>query len=136
MPNREIITSTHTALLSKKDLPISAQKAHLFTGINKALLSIGKNCDHGFQAKFDGKSVLILNKGTGKLMIKGTRDPRSNLYMINLTQRNKLMTEFTTADKCFAGCVYVCKSKGTLVEYHHTSCWIPTQSGWEKAITK
>ena len=30
MPNREIITSTHTALLSKPYLPIEALKAHIF----------------------------------------------------------------------------------------------------------
>ena len=69
-------------------------------------------------------------------MMKGKRDPRSNLYMLNLTQRNKLMTDLPTPDKYFAGSVYVCKSKGTLVGYHHTSCWSPTQSGWVRAITK
>ena len=41
MPNGEIIASTYTTLLSKIDLPIEAQKAHLFPGLNKALLSIG-----------------------------------------------------------------------------------------------
>ena len=38
MPNGEIITSTHTALLSKTDLSIEARKAHLFPGLNKSLL--------------------------------------------------------------------------------------------------
>ena len=61
MPNGEIITSTHTALLSKQDLPIQARKAHLFPGLNKALLSIGRFYDHGCQAIFDDKNVLILN---------------------------------------------------------------------------
>ena len=42
MPNREINTSTQTALLFKTDLPIEAQKAHIFTGLNKSLLSIQK----------------------------------------------------------------------------------------------
>ena len=42
MPNSEIITSTHMALLSKTDLPIESWKAHIFPGINKALLSIEK----------------------------------------------------------------------------------------------
>ena len=69
-------------------------------------------------------------------MMKVTRYPRSNLYMINLTQRNKLMTEFTTPEEYFAGSVYDCKSKITLVDYQHASCWILTQSGWGKAITK
>ena len=41
MPNREIITSKNTALLYHPDLPLQARKAHLFLGINKALLYIG-----------------------------------------------------------------------------------------------
>ena len=136
MPNGEIITSTHTALLTKKDLPIATRKSHLFTGLNKAFLSIGIFCDHGFQATFDENTVLILNKGSGKVMMKGKIDPRSNLYMLNLTHQNKLMTEFTTPDKYFAGSVYECKSKRKLVYYQHASCWSPTQSEWVKAITK
>ena len=69
-------------------------------------------------------------------MMKGTRYPRSDLYMLNLTQRNMLMTEFTTPDEYFAGSVHECNSKGTLVDHHHKSCWSPTQSRWVKAITK
>ena len=42
-------------------------------------------------------------------MMKGKRDPRSNIYMLKLTQRNKLMTEFLTPDEYFAGSVYECK---------------------------
>ena len=41
MPSGEIITSTQTYLLSKQDLSIAARKAHIFPGLNKALLSIG-----------------------------------------------------------------------------------------------
>ena len=98
MPNGEIITSTHTDLLSKQDLPIAARKAHLFPGINKALLFIGTFFDHGCQAIFYDKTVLILNKGSGKVMMKGKRYPHSDLYMLNLTQRDNLMTDFTTPD--------------------------------------
>ena len=68
-------------------------------------------------------------------MMKGKRDPHINLYIINLTQQNKLMTELPTSDEYFVGSVYECKSKGTLLYYHHTSCWIPTNSGWVKATT-
>ena len=136
MPNEEIITSTHTALLSKQDLPIQARNTHLFTGLNKALLPIGILCDNGCQYKFDYKSVFILNKGSGKVIMKSTRYPRSNLYMLKFTQKNKQMTELTTPDEYFAGSVYKCKSKGTLVDYHHASFWIPTKCVWGKAITK
>ena len=56
--------------------------------------------------------------------------------MFNLTQRNKLMTEFPNPDKYFAESVYESKPKGTIVYYHHTLLWIPTQYGWVRAITK
>ena len=136
MPNGEIFTPTHMARLFKK-IPINWNtEITYFPGVNKALLSIGKIYDHGCQAIFDDKTVLILNKGSGKVMLKGKRDPRSNMYMLNLTQRNKLTTEFPTPDKYFAGIVYEYKSKGTFVDYHRPSCWICTQPGWVIAITK
>ena len=106
MPNGEIITSTHTALLSHQDLTIQALRANIFSWLNKALLTIGTLCDHGCEATFNYKSVLIINKWSGKFRMKGTRDPHSNLYMLNLTQRNKLMTESTTPDEYFAGSAY------------------------------
>ena len=136
MTNGEIITSTHTELLSETDLPIEAQKAHLFPGLNKALLSTVTFCDYGCQAVFYENIVLILNKGNGKIMMKGKRDPLSNLYMLNLTQCNNLMTEFQNPDQCFTGSVYGWKSKITLVDYNRAPFWIPTQYGWAKAITK
>ena len=136
MPDGEIITSTHSAIFSHQDLLIQARKTHLFPGLNKALMSIGTLWDHGCEATLNDKSVLILNKVIVKVITKGTIDPRSNLYILNLTQKNKLMTEFTTPDKYFVGSAYECKSKITLVDYHHASCWSPTQSRWGKAITK
>ena len=45
MPNGEIVTSTHTALLFHQYLPIQAQKAQIFPGLNKALLSNGTFCE-------------------------------------------------------------------------------------------
>ena len=136
MLNGEIITSTHTTLLSKTDLPIEARKAHLFPCPNRVLLLIRTFCDHGCQSVLDDKTVIILNKGNGKIMMKGKRYPLSNLYMLNFTQRNDIMTEFQTPDKYFVGSVNECKSKVILVDYHHTSCWIFTQSGWVKSIKK
>ena len=70
------------------------------------------------------------------MTMKGRRDPLSNLYMLNLTQCNNLMTEFLTPDECFAGNVYERKSIVTPVDYHHASFCIPTQSGWIKEIKK
>ena len=77
--NMGIITSVHTALLSKIYPPIEAQKGHLFMGLNKSLISIGNFCDHGCQEVFDDKEVLIINKRNGKIMMKGRRDPLSKV---------------------------------------------------------
>ena len=130
--NGEIIKSTHTTLLSKKYLTIEAWRAHIFPGFNKSLLTIGTFCDHGCQSVFDDKTVLIANKGNGKIMTKGKQYPLSNLYMLNLIQQNKLMMEFQNPDEYFVGSVYEFKSKGTFLDYHYASCWSSTQSGWVK----
>ena len=129
IPNGEIITSTHTSLLPHPDLLLQARKVNIFPGINKALLSIGTFYDHGCEATFNEKYVHIKNNQSGKIITRGTRDTHTNLYMLNLTQQKKLMTESTTPDKYFSGSAYECRSKITLVDYHHASCWIPTQSG-------
>ena len=136
MPKGGVITSTHTALLSHTDLPLQARKAHLFPGLNKALLFIGTLWYHGYGATLHDKSVCILNKQSGKIIMRGTQDTRTNLYMLNLTQQKKLMTESTTSDGYFAVSAYECKSKITLVDYHHASCWSPNQSRWGKEISK
>ena len=122
MPNGEIITSTHISLLSKKYLPIEARKTHLFPGTNKALLSIRKFCDHGCQAIFYDKKKIILNKGSGKVIMEGKVDPHSNLYMINLTQQNKIMTEFPTPEMFLRGLCMSANKKAHLwiTTTHHS----------------
>ena len=96
MPNGEIIASTHTELLSCPDLPFQAQQAHIFPGITKALLYIGTLCDHVCEATFRDKSFHIKNKKSGNIFKRETQDTHTNLYMLNLTQQKKLMTESTT----------------------------------------
>ena len=113
----------------------SGQTSTYFSGLKKYLLSIGTLCEHGCEATFN-KKVHIKNKQSGRTIMRGTRDARTNLYMLSLTQQNNLMTESKTPDEYFAGSAYECKSKNTLVDYHHTSCWSPTHSVWGKAITK
>ena len=136
MSNGEIITSTHTELLFHPDFPLQARKAHTFPGLNKALLFIGILCDHGCEATFNNKYLHILNKQSGKIIMKGTRETRTNLYMSKFTQQNKLMTESTTPDEYFSGSTYNCNSKSTLVDYHRASFWGLTQSGWGKQPQK
>ena len=136
MPNGDIITSTYTALLSHPDLPLQERKAHLFPGFNKSLLSIMTFFEHGCEATFNDKYFRIKNKQSRNIIMWVTQDKCTDLYMLNLTQQKKLTTESTTPDEYFAGSAYDCRSKITLVDYHHASFWIPTQYGWGKAITK
>ena len=79
IPNGESITSTHKALLSHPDLPLQARKTRIFPGLNKALLSIETLCDHGCEATFNENYVCILNKNSGKIIMKGTQNTRTNL---------------------------------------------------------
>ena len=84
-------------------LPIEARKAHIFPVLNIALLLIETFCNNVCQAVFDDKKLLIINKGIGKIMMKGRRDPLSNIYMLNLTHRNNLMMDFQTPDNFLRG---------------------------------
>ena len=72
-------------------------------------MSIGTLCDHGCEATFTNNSVHIKNKQSGMTIMRGTRDARTNLYMLILTQQNNLMTEPKTPDKYFSGSAYECK---------------------------
>ena len=76
IPKGEIITSTHTALLSHPDLPLQAWREHLVPGLNKALLSIGTLCDHCYESTFNDKYVRIKNKQSGNNIMRGTRVTR------------------------------------------------------------
>ena len=113
-----------------------ARQAHLFSGLKNTLLSIGTFCEHGCESTFNNNSVNIKSKQSGKTIMRGKLDARTNLNMLRLTQQNNLMTESTSPDEYFAGIVYECKSKKSLVDYHHASCWNPTHSGWGKSTTK
>ena len=64
MPNGEIITSSHTTLLPQHNLPDKARQAHIFTGLQKPLISIGTFCENNCIAVFDEKRVTTYDKST------------------------------------------------------------------------
>ena len=127
MSNGQRLQSSYTALLKEKPLPLKAREAHLFPGLNKALISIVIFCNHGCLAIFDDKEVIILNSTNWKTIMRGGRDPKSGLYTL-LLQHNSLRTENSSLEELFAGNVYECKSKQQLIDYHHASYWSSTQS--------
>ena len=62
IPNGEIITFSHIALLPQKNLPDKARKAHIFPVLQKPLISIGTLCDKNCITFFDEKRVTIYDK--------------------------------------------------------------------------
>ena len=96
----------HIALLAHPGLPFQARQANIFPGLKKAQLSVGILCEHGCEATFNSKSVHINNKQSGRNIMKGTRDARTNIYMLSLTQQNNIITEPKNPDEYFAGSAY------------------------------
>ena len=86
-----------------------ADKHIFFPGLKKVMLSIGTFCENGCEATFNNKSVHIKNKQSGRAIIRRTRNARTNLYMLSLTQQFNLMTGPKKPDEYFAGSAYECK---------------------------
>ena len=100
------ITSSHVALLPQHNLPDKARKAHMFPGLQKPLISIGTLCDNNCIAVFDEKRVTIYDKTTRQIFMQGHRDPKTTLYMINMTAPQRAMTEQHIPDTLRANHVY------------------------------
>ena len=127
MPNGKTINSTHTTLMPITGLPLKAREAHIFPGLkNWALLSIGTFCDNECIAIFNDKHMIIKNKLTQEVLMKGGRDPNTTMYMLEL-HNNSIMTENSIPDTLFGGNVYAYKAKLDLVLYFHRTCRIPTK---------
>ena len=62
IPNGDIITSSHIALLPQHNLPDKAHRAHISPGLPKPHISIGSLCDNNCIAVFDEKWSLYMTK--------------------------------------------------------------------------
>ena len=83
-------------------------------------------CDNGCLALFNDKKVYIIDKGTNKNIMHGTRDNISSLYMVPLTpEQNENMTECKIPERRFAGSLYKAKSKADLCTFLHLALWSP-----------
>ena len=125
-PNGEIIYSTHTALLPNQYLPLEARRCHIFSGLNKAFVSIGVLCNHGCIAHFDENKVSITNKTTNMDLMQGGRDPQTDLYTLYMPTTSiqpKLMTEMPFLERFCANNAKKCKLKQDLIIYYHHICF-------------
>ena len=136
MPNREIITSSQIALLPQKNLPDKARKPHKFKGLQKPLISIGTLCDNNCIAVFDEKMVTIYDKTTRQIVMQGHRDPKTTLFMINMTAPLRAMTEQHITDTLRANHVYETKSKQELTLFYHAACFSSIKRAFVDAIKR
>lgn len=136
MPNGDIITSTHLALLPQQNIPLPARQAHVFPQLKKPLISIGTLCDNNCIAVFYADQVIIYDKTTKQTLMHGNRDPTTTLYMISLSDTtNKLMTAPPHfPENLMANHVYETKSKQDLILFYHAACFSPTENAFIKAI--
>ena len=90
LPDNHHIKSTHTANLDIPSLPLEATEAHLFPDLGAtSLLSIGKLCDAGCEAKFRATDCIITFMGD--VILKGTRNhtTTNNLWQIATTKQKE-----------------------------------------------
>ena len=136
MPNGEIITSTHVALLPKHNLPDKARKAHIFPGLQKPLISIGTLCDNDCIAVFDENRVTVYDKTTRQIFMQGHRDPMTTLYIINMIAPLNSMKEQNIPDTFRSNHVYETKYKQELILFYYAACFSSTKRTFVDAIKR
>jgi hypothetical protein len=89
LPNGAMLQSTTAACqLSLPQLPITAREAHILPGLaHSSLVSIGKLCDAGCEAKFDDQEVVITKNNID--LLRGQRNRFTGLWHIPLTNNEE-----------------------------------------------
>ena len=80
LPNKQFVTSTHTAELPLPKLPLAARTAHIFPDFGEtALLSVGQCCDAGCDVQFSHDKVII--SYNNETIITGSREHHGLWYI-------------------------------------------------------
>jgi hypothetical protein len=88
MPNGTTIQSSHTCNLLLTDLPHQARQGHILHGlVHNSIISVGQLCDNECSVTFTYDQVMVSRKG--KVVMYGSRDPKSRLWRVNLNQKLK-----------------------------------------------
>ena len=85
MPNGHEIKSTATGWLKYPNVPGEGIEAHIFNELCGSLLDIGALCDMGLLAIYTSEAVYIINPDFNEVVLTGTRDADTRLWMIALT---------------------------------------------------
>jgi hypothetical protein len=102
---------------------------------NSALLSISQFCDHGFEARFNSKTVRIM-RGNHEIL-EGSRDSSTGLWQLGLQpgtlpQTTQLVHQ--PDNQPTTNNVHELAVKQDIVTYLHRACFSPVPSTWLKAI--
>ena len=82
------------------------------------------------------KMVTIYDKTTRQIVMQGHRDPKTTLYMINMTAPLREMTEQRIPETFRANHIYETKSKQELTLFYHAECFSPTKRTFVDAIKR
>jgi len=146
LPDKSTMKSTHTGNLQLPDLPQEARATHLFPKMNAPLLSIPKLCDAGCKAEFKRHCVTVTDSN-GAVVLKGGRDPATNLWTVNLDSNptnNKSPTKKDNNNMSirnmnqlnFANSAYKQKTASDVVAYLHATAGYPVADTWCTDIDK
>jgi hypothetical protein len=138
LPNKQRITATHTCLLDLPNVPIGARQGHLFNELAHPLLLIGLLCNHGCEATFTAQQVTISLPAMGKIVLEGSRDPITQLWTIDLTQRSiSKQPRFLTYSNITASSAQRLpyQHQERTCPVFHAPCGSPVLSMWINAIT-
>ena len=105
-PNGDIIRSSHIAELDLPLLPVAGREAHILPGLaSHSLVSVVKLCNAGCQV--DMRDISCEIRYRGKTIVRCSKDTRTGLWMMLLTQQNdKEILEATTSDCNWASSVH------------------------------
>jgi hypothetical protein len=119
MPSGTTIQSSHTCNLLLTDLPHQARQAHILPGlVHNSLISVGQLCDNECSVTFTQDQVTVSRNE--KIVMYGSRDPKSRLWRVNLKQ--KVKPEIVQCNHAHDN-----NNQKDLINYLHAACFSPVK---------
>ena len=148
LPDRNVIQSTHTALLDLPTLPLATRTAYIFPELaSHSLLSITQLCDNGCTSTFDNKHVCTKHENV--VLLRGACHPVTSLYMLPLTQASTTLQSTVALSSCPLLCApmatqcetsscannaYEMHKKPALLRNLHRCCFSPATTTWTMTV--
>ena len=138
LPTGTKIKATHRGDIPVTDLSPTARSCNILPGLTQyALIAVGQLCDDGCDVSFK-KHYVVITKNH-KIIMKGKRNLRNNMYGINLHNLsfdNNIYQSQLKETNNHAGNLYHLTKTKEVVQYLHCCCFSPATSTWCDAIDK